>query len=92
MKNESKKKPKIMFHAASPKPGQSLEDFKKEMAEKHGIDDTKVVDGSDMSQEDIKAMLANMGMDPEEIDNMLAGGEQKKKTGIFQKIQDALFD
>jgi len=85
-------KPKMVMRMAAPAPGQSMEDFKKEIAATHGVDDATVIDGSNMNPEDLKAMLASMGVDADEIDNMLAGREQKKKPGLFQRIQDALLD
>ena len=92
-KAEKPKKPKMIFQTVQP--GQSMEDVKREMAAKHGIDaeaGATMIDGSNMDPEQIKAMLAGLGMGSEDIDNVLSGKEPKKKPGLFQKIQDKLFD
>jgi len=76
---------------AQPKPGQSREDFIREMKEKHGADGNgTVMDGTNMNPEQLKAMLAAAGMGAADIDAVLAGKESGTKKGIFSRITDAL--
>jgi hypothetical protein len=93
------KKPKIMF--VTPKPGQSQEDMIREAKAKHGIEDDspQTFDASSMDPEELKKMLAGLGVSEEQFSHMMgdgavpgsaAHGNKKKKTGLFQRIQDAI--
>lgn len=82
-------KPKMIFQAVAP--GQSVEELKKELTEKHGTAEMKVIDGSSMNPEELRATLEKMGMSTEDINNVLSEAKSnQKKPGMFQKIQNAL--
>ena len=94
MEKKEKKKfsmPKIIME--TPKPGQSMEDFKREMEMKHsGMKDAKVVDAKNMDPAQLEAMLAGMGISKEQFAEMTGSATGEKKPGIFKRIQNALLE
>jgi len=82
-----KRKPRIIFHMGGP--GQSMEDHKKEMAEKYGSDFVK--DESDMGIDDVKAMMAEMGMSMKDVEGLALEDGQKAKPGLLQRVKDAFW-
>ena len=84
---EKTKTPKFKVQML-PANGKSIDEIKQE----YGLDgETTVIDGSGMDVEQIKAMMAQMGVNPKGLDKAMAGGG-KKKPGIFQKLQNKLME
>lgn len=83
------KKPKMIFQMQ--KPGQSQEDFVREMKEKMGEgNEPQVLDASAMDPAQLQEMLAGLGISKEKFAEMTGEGGKKKKPGLFQRIQDAM--
>jgi len=82
------KMPKLIFETS--KPGQSKEDFDKEITAKHG--NITITDASNLSEDEVKSMMEKMGMSMEDIEGMVTGTEQKKKPGLLQKMRDKFWD
>lgn len=75
---KSKSKPKFRIEVA--RPNQKSPD---------GKDDKPVIDLSG-NPEKLQEFLAQMGMTMEDFEDAKANGVQKKKKGLFQKLQDIL--
>lgn len=72
------KKPKMKMMMRRPKPGQSMEDFKKEMEAEFGGDMT-IMDGNNPENlAKMREMLKSMGQDTSELDAVIAAmGDDK---------------
>jgi cobalamin biosynthesis protein CbiG len=88
----SVKKPKFKIFMETPKPGQSQEDLIRELKKKHGEGNGMEINAENMSPEVLKATLAGLGMNPEDIEAVLSGKEPAKKPGIFTRITNALLE
>jgi len=73
-------KPKVFMR--QPAPGQSIEDFKREMEALYGNgEEATTIDASNMDAAELEKLLAGFGVDKDALD---------KKPGILQRIQNAI--
>jgi hypothetical protein len=86
------KKPKFKIIMQSPAPGQSQEDFIREIKEKYGDGESTEINAGNMDPEALKSMLAGLGMSAEDIDTVTSGKEPAKKPGFFARITNALLE
>jgi len=75
---KNKKNDSLIYRTS--RPGQTLEDFKREMEETYGSE-LNMTDRVIEDPEEIKEMMASMG---------LTNDEQKNKIGFFKKIENAI--
>jgi len=93
MKPKSNKKQKspggVIYHL---KPGQTKEEAEAEIKALYG-DRINISDAPmNASSQDLAEMMRQSGMSDKEIEDMLSGGKSESKTGVVQKIKNALFD
>jgi len=86
-KGKEGQKPRIVFGMS--KPGQSMEDFKLEMAAKHpGI----ALEDTPGDPDKMNAILEQMGMSIEDLEELAEKNVKDKRLGLFQKIENALLN